>query len=90
MENLYIAACDDQPEVLDAFIYIIKDNFAKRDINAVIKKFTDPTLMIKALENEYFDLLFLDIEMPQLDGISLARELRKVGNKIDIIFVTHK
>ena len=36
-----------------------------------------------------FDILLLDIEMPVMDGISVARDARKVDDYIIIIFITN-
>lgn len=41
-------------------------------------------------EKGKFDMLLLDIMMPKRDGISLAREIRKVDTQIPIIFLTAK
>lgn len=35
-----------------------------------------------------FDIVFLDIEMPLMDGMSTARRLRKTDDKICIVFIT--
>ena len=46
---------------------------------------------MKAFEDgkeEQIDIAFLDIEMPGLNGISLAKKLKSVNPKINIIFVT--
>jgi DNA-binding response OmpR family regulator len=37
-----------------------------------------------------FDLCLLDIMMPEMDGISLAEEIRKTDTRIPIIFLTAK
>lgn len=41
--------------------------------------------------NEYLsaDIVFLDIEMPGIDGMSAARELRKKDNEVTIVFMTN-
>ena len=41
-----------------------------------------------AVENGTFDLLVLDIMMPQLDGVTLVRGLRRRGLAMPILFIT--
>jgi len=43
---------------------------------------------IEALEKEDFDLLFMDIQMPVLDGIEATRKIRVRGMRIPIIAMT--
>ena len=40
------------------------------------------------LENQQFDVCFIDIQMPGLNGIEFANELKKIYSKINFIFVT--
>ena len=35
-----------------------------------------------------YDIVFLDINMDEMDGIETAQEIRKVSNDIFIVFVT--
>ena len=39
--------------------------------------------------NPIFDLVFLDIEMPLMDGMETAKRLRRVDQNLPIIFVTN-
>lgn len=39
-------------------------------------------------EKRDFDLLFLDIEMGEMNGIELAREVRRENDSIQIVFIT--
>lgn len=48
--------------------------------------FTNPIKVVES--NVNFDLAFLDIEMPGLNGIQLAKKLKSINPKIKIIFVT--
>jgi DNA-binding LytR/AlgR family response regulator len=36
-----------------------------------------------------FDIVYLDIEMPGIDGVKTAQKLRKIDEKVAIIFVTN-
>lgn len=51
----------------------------------IIGEFGDPAEAIEAIEKEKPDLLFLDIQMPGMDGFELLQELSAVP---DVIFVT--
>ncbi len=60
-----------------------------------VKKYDTMLFMngIHALEafiKESFDLCILDIMMPEMDGITLAREMRRIKPEIPLIFLTAK
>ena len=48
------------------------------------------TAALKAVKNEYFDLIILDIMLPEMDGFSLCRILRQEGSTIPILMLTAK
>ena len=50
--------------------------------------FTNPVAALEAAKKEQIDIAFLDIEMPKLNGIQLAKNLKGLNPKINIIFVT--
>lgn len=78
-----IAICDDEP------VHIEKIRAILFDYETV--SYSNPTSLLKAVqEGARFDVLFLDIMMPQLDGISLARELREYDANMLIVFITNK
>src|SRR4028118_2353320 len=45
---------------------------------------------LKAIQNEYFDLIILDIMLPELDGISVTENMRLQGNDIPILILSAK
>ncbi|MCE1253867.1 MAG: response regulator [Anaerolineae bacterium] len=93
----------DQKTILNAVLnkrlYIVDDNATNRDVlmhfalnlqmNPVA--FVSGAEMLNALEKEELaDLAILDIQMPEMDGITLAQEIRKHYNAVQlpIIFLT--
>lgn len=52
------------------------------------KGFIDPLEVINYVKNERVDIAFLDIEMPEMTGIELARRLKVIKKEIAIVFVT--
>ena len=49
---------------------------------------SSPLEAINKAKEEDIDIAFLDIEMPEMNGIQLAKELKKINPLINIIFVT--
>ena len=48
----------------------------------------DPLYRLKELKAGSYDLLIIDIVMPEMDGFSLYEEVRKIDNKVKICFIT--
>ena len=40
-------------------------------------------------QQKSYDIIFLDIKMPDMNGLSVAKEIRKLDEKVVIIFVTN-
>ncbi len=80
--EMKIAICDDEKPIRD---YIEK---CVREVNPEIKveQYEDASTMVSAKFDA--DILFLDIQMPGMDGMKAARILRTMGNKTIIVFVT--
>ncbi len=45
---------------------------------------------IKAVANEYFDLIILDVMLPEIDGISVAETVRVNNNDVPILMLSAK
>jgi len=52
--------------------------------------FADGVKALEAFPSGQFDLCILDIMMPEMDGITLAGEIRKIKPSIPLIFLTAK
>lgn len=83
-----IAICEDNEEEADWLKRVIEAWAMQRKNNVQISLFPTTEAFLFCYEEETFDVLFLDIQMPGEDGISLAQRLRGRKDAIPIIFVT--
>ena len=83
-----VALCDDEPVILDYLHKYISEEFKRRGVETQTKNFTSGKDFLDAHKAESFDVVFLDIRMPDIGGFDVATELRKLTEKTYIIFVT--
>ncbi len=50
----------------------------------------DGVAALKAVENEYFDLIIMDVMMPEMDGISTTESIRIRKNEVPILILSAK
>jgi two-component system, OmpR family, alkaline phosphatase synthesis response regulator PhoP len=50
----------------------------------------DGSSALKTLEAEYFDLIILDVMLPEMDGISVAETIRISNNEVPILMLSAK
>lgn len=48
------------------------------------------TSALKAVKNEYFDLIILDIMLPEMDGLAVCENIRIQNNEVPILFLSAK
>jgi len=75
---------DDEMPARKELAYLIEQN---SDIT-ILEDFDDAPEALEYVRQTKPDLVFLDISMPQLDGMSFARQLRQWGVDSRVIFVT--
>ncbi len=85
-DQIRIAVIDDETSFISGVVPMIRKCFEKQNLYVTIESFTDTDIFLK--QQEEFDLLFLDIDMPGMNGIALASELRKHGSSTTLLFVS--
>jgi DNA-binding LytR/AlgR family response regulator len=82
--GLRVLAVDDEPPALDELAYLLR---ADPRVGQVVTA-GDAAGALRLLDNTEIDAVFLDIRMPGLDGIELARVLSRFAQPPSIVFVT--
>lgn len=81
-----VLICDDENTNLDMLKKHITEYAEAHALNANI--FATDTSKEILNYNTVYDLAFLDIQMPDVDGITIAKELKERNEKVVIFFVT--
>ena len=81
-----IAICDDELMLLNETKIQLEEAYKSLDL--MIYPFQDGRKLIDSIEKTTYDLIILDIEMPFIDGLSVARKLRELGEKTALVFLT--
>jgi DNA-binding response OmpR family regulator len=81
-KNIKVLIVDDDPDVTT----VLKKVFEQSGFNA--DSYGDPILALENFKAGSYDLLLLDIKMPEMDGFHLYQEMKKIDNKIKVCFLT--
>ncbi|MBO4408839.1 MAG: response regulator transcription factor [Clostridiales bacterium] len=81
-----IAVCDDEEKYINDIAARIIKRLGENDLT--LHTFSDGHELLDTADVKPYDLVFLDIEMPAMDGITLAKELRKKNSSTYIVFLT--
>lgn len=81
-----IAICDDEPAILKMMNEYLVRFHLKYELQFQIQTFTDGKKLL-ADEREY-DIIFLDIKLPEENGIEIGHKIREKDKKVKIIFLT--
>lgn len=85
----HFAVCDDEPAELDYLEKIVHEWASENGHTARVDRFPSAeAFLFRYAEDKAFDILLLDIEMGAMNGLMLAKEIRRENKEAQIIFVT--
>jgi DNA-binding LytR/AlgR family response regulator len=84
-----IAIVDDEREILELLFRIIDDTLKREQAQFEITTFLKAEELLSSHREKPFQIIFADLEMPDVDGLHLAAELRKEDQHTLLIFVTN-
>lgn len=87
-EAIKIGLCDDEKHVHEDILKIIEKYQRERECSVELIHYFSAGELLGA--EEEVQILLLDIDMPQMDGIEAAYQLREQGKECRIIMLTSK
>jgi DNA-binding LytR/AlgR family response regulator len=86
-----IAVCDDSKEYVEIVRELINVIMVKNNTACNIYTYISGLSLVQALKVKTFDIIFLDMEMPEIDGIKTGLLIREISDKVIIFYLTsHK
>jgi DNA-binding response OmpR family regulator len=83
--NKRVLLVDDEPDLNLTLKMVLEQNGFKVD------SFTDPLSALEYFKEEaagMYELLILDMKMPQMNGFELYRQIKKIDDKVKVCFLT--
>jgi two-component system catabolic regulation response regulator CreB/two-component system response regulator ChvI len=77
-----ILVVDDESDVCFVLKSVLCDN------GFVVDSYDDPLIALEKFKADFYNLVILDIKMPELDGFSLFRNIKRLDKKVRICFLT--
>ena len=77
-----ILVVDDEADTNTALHEILEQN------GFIVDSYENPFLALENFKPNFYDLLILDIKMPEMSGFSFYREIKKRDDKMKVCFLT--
>lgn len=78
-----IAIIDDEKDILE-----VLETFLKRSGKVDVSTFNNPLDGLANVQNGGYDLVLLDIMMPQMDGIEVLQKIKETNPEVEVIMMT--
>lgn len=86
---LRIAICDDDSKFTGFLESLVLQESQKLGIRVGTEVFSDGKTLLKSIQTgDHYELIFIDIEMKQVDGITAARGIREIDRTVLLIYVS--
>jgi DNA-binding NtrC family response regulator len=79
--KIRVLVIDDEPDLTDVLTLILEDDYETTVFN-------NPVEALKVIETGTFQLVLTDLNMPQMSGVDVIHQIRKVKPKIPVVIMT--
>ena len=87
---LKIALLDDDKTALLISKGAIESFFQEKNIAISLDAFSSPVNFIAMAKEENYRLVFLDIDMPELNGLEVGEQVKAINPQTDIIYLSQR
>ncbi len=77
-----ICFVDDEPDIILLCKIVLEDGGFE------VHTFTDSLLALSNFKPNFYDLIVLDIKMPNMDGFELFKKIKEIDDKTKVCFLT--
>lgn len=85
------AIVEDETQIRSYLMQTLCKAFEEQQIHVAFDTFASGEQFLSMFTQHYhFDMIFLDIEMPGMDGISLCKRIREISPNALVIFISSK
>ncbi|PLX70002.1 MAG: response regulator [Denitrovibrio sp.] len=81
-DNINVMIVDDEREILK----MIEASLKKSEFS--VKTYHNPLDAVKSYNGSNFDIVLLDIMMPEMDGIEVLEKLKEKNNDLKVVMMT--
>jgi DNA-binding LytR/AlgR family response regulator len=91
MKMYQAAIVEDETQIRNYIKNTLIKSFENQQVHITFDSFSSGEKFLSMFDQHYhFDLIFLDIEMPGMDGISICRRIREVAPDTLVVFISNK
>ena len=87
-EILKVCIVEDNPDATEKLTLYLGEYGKKRGYEFSVEHYNDPLDFLEEFRGNY-EFIFMDIELPHLDGMETTRRIRQIDKRVIVIFVTN-
>lgn len=80
--KIRILLVDDESDITFSLKIFLEDNGFQ------VYTFNKPSSVLLDFRAGLYDLIILDIKMPEINGLTLYKKIREIDNKVQVLFLT--
>ena len=84
-----IAIVEDNDQEAEKITGYLAQYSASKKVSVDSDRYASGTAFLNGRHSKCYDILFMDIQLPDIDGMTVCEEVRKDDSRVEIVFVTN-